>query len=80
VPGYDATSWIGLLAPGATAPAIVDKLWQGVSTAMRDSEVRDLLLRDGSDIVASRPDEFRQTIDNDYAKYAKLADLLKGAR
>jgi tripartite-type tricarboxylate transporter receptor subunit TctC len=80
VPGYDATSWIGLLAPSATTPAIVDKLWQGVSAAMADSEVRELLLRDGSEIVASKPDEFRQTIDNDYAKYAKLADLLKGAK
>jgi tripartite-type tricarboxylate transporter receptor subunit TctC len=80
VPGYDATSWIGLLAPGATPSAIVDKLWQAVSAAMRDSEVRDLLLRDGSDIVASNPDDFRQTIDGDYAKYARLADLLKAAK
>jgi tripartite-type tricarboxylate transporter receptor subunit TctC len=80
VPGYEATSWIGLLAPSATEPAVIEKLWDGVSAAMRDHEVRDLLLRDGSDIVVSTPPEFRQTIENDYAKYGKLADLLKAAK
>ena len=39
-----------------------------------------MLLRDGSDIVMSRPEEFRQVIEADYAKYGKLADLLKGAK
>jgi tripartite-type tricarboxylate transporter receptor subunit TctC len=80
VAGYEATSWIGLLAPGATAPPVIDKLWEGVSAAMRDAEVRDVLLRDGSDIVVSTPQDFRQAIENDYAKYAKLADLLKAAK
>ena len=40
----------------------------------------DLLLRDGSDIVASSPDEFRAVIENDFAKYGKLSHLLKGAQ
>ena len=80
VAGYEATSWIGLLAPGTTAPAVIDKLWQGVSAAMRDPEVRDVLLRDGSDIVASTPQDFHEAIDNDYAKYGKLADLLRAAK
>jgi tripartite-type tricarboxylate transporter receptor subunit TctC len=80
VPGYEATSWIGLLAPGATEPVVTERLWDGVSAAMRDGEVRDLLLRDGSDIVASTSQEFRRTIENDYIKYGKLADLLKAAK
>jgi tripartite-type tricarboxylate transporter receptor subunit TctC len=80
VAGYEATSWIGLLAPGTTAPAVIDKLWQGVSAAMRDPDVRDVLLRDGSDIVASTPQDFHEAIDNDYAKYGKLADLLRAAK
>jgi tripartite-type tricarboxylate transporter receptor subunit TctC len=80
VPGYEATSWIGLLAPSATVPTTIDQLWDGVSAAMREGEVRDLLLRDGSDIVVSMPQEFRRTIESDYAKYAKLADLLKAAK
>jgi len=80
VPGYEAASWIGLLAPAATPPPLIDKLWGGLDAAMQVAAVRDLLLRDGSDIVTASPEEFRQVIESDYAKYGKLRDLLKGAQ
>ncbi len=80
VPGYEAASWIGLLAPAATPRPLLDKLWSGLDAAMQVAAVKDILLRDGSDIVTSRPEEFRQVIESDYAKYGKLRDLLKGAQ
>jgi tripartite-type tricarboxylate transporter receptor subunit TctC len=80
VPGYEATSWIGLLAPAGTAPEAIDVLWEGLSRAMREAPVREALLRDGSEIVGSKSDEFRQVIESDYAKYGRLADLLKSVR
>jgi tripartite-type tricarboxylate transporter receptor subunit TctC len=79
VPDYEATSWIGLLAPAAVAPPVVDQLWHALDAAMQNPAVKDVLLRDGSDIVVSKPQEFRQVIERDYAKYGKLADLLKSA-
>jgi tripartite-type tricarboxylate transporter receptor subunit TctC len=80
VPGYEATSWIGLLAPVATAQAVIGTLWEALDGAMRETTVREVLLRDGSDIIASSPEAFRQVIESDYRKYAELADLLKSAR
>jgi tripartite-type tricarboxylate transporter receptor subunit TctC len=80
VPGYEAASWIGLLAPAATPRAIVDRLRDACKTALQEPAVKDILLRDGSDIVASTPEEFRQVIETDHAKYGKLAHLLKGAQ
>jgi tripartite-type tricarboxylate transporter receptor subunit TctC len=80
VPGYEAASWIGLLAPAATPRPLLDKLWGGLDGAMQVAAVRDLLLRDGSDIITSKPEEFRQVIESDHAKYGKLRDLLKGAQ
>jgi tripartite-type tricarboxylate transporter receptor subunit TctC len=77
VPGYEATSWIGMLAPAATPPAIVERLWEAVNAAMKVPSVRDTLVSGGTDIVVSRPDEFRAVIASDFAKYAKLADLFK---
>jgi tripartite-type tricarboxylate transporter receptor subunit TctC len=73
VPGYEAASWIGLLAPAATPRLIVERLWEAANTAMQEPAVKDILLRDGSDIVVSKSEEFRQAIENDYAKYGKLA-------
>jgi len=78
VPGYEATSWIGLLAP-ATTP-VVDVLYDALDKAMQEPSVRDVLIRDGSDIVVSRPAEFREVIEQDHAKYGRLKDLLTSAR
>jgi len=64
---------------GCVAPAVVEQLWGALDTAMQNLAVRDVLLRDGSDIVVSKPQEFRRVIERDYAKYGKLADLLKAA-
>jgi tripartite-type tricarboxylate transporter receptor subunit TctC len=80
VPGYEATSWIGLLAPATTPQSVIDRLWQAVREAMADGEVREILGRDGAEIVVSTPQGFRQTIEADDAKYAGLADLLKAAQ
>ena len=80
VAGYEATSWIGLLAPAGTPQPLIDKLWEATSTAMQEPAVKDVLLRDGSDIITSKPAEFRQIIEHDYAKYGKLADLFRTAK
>jgi len=37
-------------------------------------------LRDGSEIAATSPAEFRQVVATDYAKYGKFVDLLKHAQ
>lgn len=78
VPGYEAVSWIGMFAPHGMDQAIADKLCATVKTAMQEPNVNDVLQRDGSEIAATTSAEFRQVIANDYAKYGKVADLLKG--
>jgi tripartite-type tricarboxylate transporter receptor subunit TctC len=80
VPGYEASSWIGLLAPAATPQPIIAKLWDAVSASMQEPAVKDILLRDGSDIVVSTPDAFRRVIQEDDAKYAKLSGLFATVR
>ncbi len=80
VPGYEAASWIGLLAPAATPRPIVDKLNEACRISINEPAVKELLLRDGSDIVASTPEEFRAVIEADYTKYSKLSHLLKSAQ
>jgi len=75
VPGYEASSWIGLLAPAGTPAPIVARLWDVVHAVMQEPGVREVLLRDGSDIVAGTPEQFRRVIEEDYAKYATLAGI-----
>jgi tripartite-type tricarboxylate transporter receptor subunit TctC len=80
VPGYEASSWIGLMAPAATPQAITERIWDAATSAMRLPAVQDILLRDGSESVASRPETFRQVLEADHAKYGKLRDLLGRAQ
>jgi tripartite-type tricarboxylate transporter receptor subunit TctC len=77
VPGFEAVSWIGMVAPAGTPGPVVDKLWNGVAAAMDEPTVRNILLKAGSELVVSKPEEFRQVIESDYVKYGKMADLFK---
>jgi len=75
VPGYVAVSWIGMLAPQGTDTATIERLAAAVKTAMQEPNIKEVLLRDGSEIAATTPAEFREVIVSDDAKYGKLADL-----
>ena len=80
VPGYEAVSWIGMVAPARLPAPVMGKLWTGVNAAMQEKTVIDNLVSSGSEIVASRPEEFRAVIERDYAKYGKLSDLFTTAK
>jgi len=80
VPGYEAVSWIGMVAPSGTPGPVMDKLWSTVHAAMQEKAVVDNLVSGGSEIVASKPEEFRRVMESDDAKYGKLSDLFKTAR
>jgi len=77
VPGFEAVSWIGMVAPAGTPGPVVDKLWSGVAAAMYEPTVRNILVKAGSELVVSKPEEFRQVIESDYVKYGKMADLFQ---
>ena len=47
---------------------------------MKLPSVRETLISGGTDIVVSKPQEFREVIASDLAKYAKLADVFKAIK
>ena len=69
-----------MVAPAGTPGTVVDKLWNAIAAAMQEPAVREVIIGGGSEIVCSKPDEFRQVIVNDYAKYGKLADIFQTAK
>jgi tripartite-type tricarboxylate transporter receptor subunit TctC len=80
VPEYEAMSWIGMAAPAGTPSAAIDKLWGAVNSAMHERAVQDILDSGGSEVVVSKPEDFWQVIQSDYAKYGNLTDLLQSTR
>ena len=72
VPGYEATSWQGLLVPVGTPGAIVARLHKEIDSALRSQEMRDRLAAEGSEAVATSPQEFGKFIVSEIAKWAKV--------
>jgi tripartite-type tricarboxylate transporter receptor subunit TctC len=71
-PGYMFTSWVGVLAPAATPPAIIAALNGHVVKAMRSPGVAERLAADGTDVVASSPEQFGALIKTELARWAKV--------
>jgi tripartite-type tricarboxylate transporter receptor subunit TctC len=59
VPGYEASSWFGLLAPINTPRAIIDKINQAVNKSLADPGVRKQLESLGVELVGGPPAQFK---------------------
>ena len=72
VPGYEYSSWIGLLAPAKTPRAVIEKLGAEAARAARTPEMRTILALEGAEPVGSSPDEFASQIRAELARWSKL--------
>jgi len=70
--GYDAGIWIGLLAPKATPPAIVEKLSAAANDALNTEEVRTALKAQGTDPVGGTPKQFADFIRAEIEKWTAM--------
>jgi tripartite-type tricarboxylate transporter receptor subunit TctC len=72
VPGYEATIWLGLLAPKGTPRGIVDKLNEAVSKITSQPEVKRQWGQQGATPMVMSPAEFDRHIQADIAKWARV--------
>ena len=72
VPGYEATIWLGLLAPKGTPKAIVDKLNDAVTKIASQPEVKREWGKQGATPMIMTPSQFDKYIAADIAKWAKV--------
>ena len=71
-PQLESLAWIGLLAPASTPPDVLDRLSTETVRVMNAAEVRDLLGKQGFDVVASSPADFQRWIAGESAKWARV--------
>src|SRR5687767_16001506 len=72
VPGYEHSSWVGLLAPAKTPKAIVARLSAEAVKAAEAADTKPYLLKFGMDPVGSTPAEFSNLIKTEIAKWQKV--------
>jgi len=71
-PQLESLAWIGLGAPAATPREIVARLAAETAKALRSSEARELLGRQGFEVVASSPEAFQGWIRAESQKWGKV--------
>src|SRR5687767_11600136 len=72
LPGYDATSWYGLLAPSGTPRAAISRLGEEAVKALGAPDSRERLLNQGIDPAKGGPEEFSPFLAAEIAKWAKV--------
>jgi tripartite-type tricarboxylate transporter receptor subunit TctC len=72
VPGYDMSSWYGVLAPAGTPAARVDRLYGELKTALADPEVKKQLANVGQEARATSPPVFAAYIQSELKKWHDL--------
>lgn len=72
VPGYELSSWYGILAAAGTPRAIVEQLNAAIVRIVAMPDVQKVMIEGGSDPQSSTPDEFMARIRADVAKFSAL--------
>ncbi len=75
VPGYEATIWLGVVAPKGTPPAIVSRLNAEISQIVSRPEVRREWAEQGAMAMVMTPDAFGKYIVDDIAKWERIVKI-----
>ena len=72
LPGFEVVGWYGVIGPAKMPRPIVTRLHDELVRILRQPEVRERIIADGGEPVGNSPEEFRQFMLADVAKWAKL--------
>jgi tripartite-type tricarboxylate transporter receptor subunit TctC len=73
LPGYDFSSWYGLLVPAGTSKPIVGKLFTQTTQALRMPDLQARLSGEGCEPVGNTPEQFAAYLKLETARWAKVA-------
>jgi tripartite-type tricarboxylate transporter receptor subunit TctC len=74
VPGYESESWNGVAAPVKTPPAIIERLNKEVRAAVAAPDVKQRLQNLGIDARAGTPEQLRERLVADIAKWRAVIE------
>ncbi len=75
VPGYEATIWLGVMAPKGTPTEIVDKLNAEIAKVVASPKIKDAWAQQGAVPMTMTPAAFGDFLEKDIAKWAKIVKI-----
>jgi len=73
VPGYEVTTFFGVVAPAATPPAIIGTLNKAINDGLKTAEMQQTIVRMGAVPVVASPEDFGATIAGHFQKWQAVA-------
>jgi tripartite-type tricarboxylate transporter receptor subunit TctC len=70
--GFAADSWFGLMAPAGTPREVIAKLNADVVKGLDSPEVRDVITKQGGEVMGSTPEQMAAQIRNDRQKWGRV--------
>jgi len=77
IPGFEAVTWIGLLAPAGTPKEIVARMHREIEKIVQMPEVQERLSASGAEPVASTPEQFGAYLASEVAKWGRVVKQAK---
>lgn len=77
VPGYEVTSWMGLVVPAKTPPAVAAKLAADFHEILKAQELQARMETMGFEVVTSTPAELQARVEADMIKWRNLIQARK---
>jgi tripartite-type tricarboxylate transporter receptor subunit TctC len=74
VPGYEATLWVGVMAPAGTPAGIVNLLNSEINKIMASPDMKDTLAKQGAVGMSMTPAEFDAFLRAQIAKWEKVVN------
>jgi tripartite-type tricarboxylate transporter receptor subunit TctC len=71
-PGFDASTWYGLLAPAGTPVPVISRLNSEVNRALATKEVRERLASEGGETLGGSPAQFAAFLAAEHAKWGRI--------
>jgi tripartite-type tricarboxylate transporter receptor subunit TctC len=75
LPGYEAISWFGLVAPAAVPAGILQRITTDAIGVLGQRDVRETIAGHGATAVGNTPEQVRAQIRDDLAKWARIIKL-----
>jgi len=75
VPGYEATIWLGIMAPKGTPKEVVTFLNQAINKVIQKPEVKAMWLKQGAIPMVKTPEEFDAYLRKDIEKWAHVVEI-----
>jgi tripartite-type tricarboxylate transporter receptor subunit TctC len=72
VPGFEATTWHGVVVPAATPAGLIEVLNKKINSALEEKDLKERLNSLGAEVATGTPKEFTDYIAREIPKWAKV--------